>query len=76
MPGRWILRYENAQPTAIGAWASAQVTLGQSASYREALQKLRALDRQVLFSPDPEALAFYRRYQEETERIFHALWQK
>ncbi len=76
MTGRRILRYENAQATAIGAWASAQVTLGQSASYREALQKLRALDRQVLFSPDPEALAFYRRYQEETERIFHALWQK
>lgn len=71
MTGRNLLREQNAQATAYGAYISAAVTLGIYTDYAQALKRRRMQDAH-LYVPNRENVQFYQTYKTRTERLYRA----
>ena len=72
MTGRTLRRGDSAQATALGAYISAAVALGEYADYRAAFKAVRGSGQADVFAPDPETAEFYQGYKERTERLYRA----
>lgn len=72
MTGRTLVRHQNAQATAVGAFASAAVALGLYPDYRQALSAARLGDEGEVFTPDPDNARLYRDIMRRTERLYRA----
>ncbi len=70
MLGIPLIRYHNAQATAIGAFASAAVALGNYASYEQALLAARKSDTIQRFTPSQEAHLSYQSYLKQYNHLF------
>lgn len=70
MLGVPLLRYQNKEATAIGAYASAAVALQIYPGYDEAIQAARARDNITRYTPDPEIHAAYRACLDTSELLF------
>ena len=73
MTGVPLLRYEDAQSTAIGSFISAAVTLGLYPSYEEAFKEARSRNEVYRYEPDPAAHEAYRKLIERSEEIYKLL---
>ncbi len=73
MLGKKLLRYEDAQATAIGAFASASVELGLYKNYQEALNAVRKDSVPFTFEPNMENHKAYQSYIEKTEKVYEVL---
>ena len=72
MTDRTLVRGENEQATALGAYISAAVALGVYGGYREAYDSVRHREGDVIYEPDAGNAAFYRAYGERAERLYRA----
>ena len=73
MLGKPLIRYDDAQATAIGAFISAAVTLKLYPDYGTAFAKAREGAKTYVFEPDPEKHAFYQDVIRETEEVYKSL---
>ncbi len=73
MLGKQLVRYDDAQATAMGAWISAAVTLGLYPGYRSAFEKAREGSQKHVYEPDAGLHAFYRKVMDDTEEIYRSL---
>ena len=73
MLGKTLVRYDDSQATAIGAFISAAVTLGVWPDYRTAFEKAREGGRTYVYEPDKEMYAFYQSVVDDTEAVYEAL---
>ncbi|MCI9120144.1 MAG: hypothetical protein HFG00_01270 [Oscillibacter sp.] len=71
MLNRPLVRYQDPQATAIGAFASAAVTLGWRPGYEEAVRAARSQDQREVFQP--EASTYYEAYRRRSEALYRAL---
>lgn len=70
---RPLIRYCNPQSTAIGAFASAAVTLGIFSDYAQAVHAVRSHDTQQRCQPDKDLALFYDGYCRQSEQLYRAL---
>ncbi len=70
MLGLNLIRYENEQATAIGAFTSAAVTLGLFPDYAAAIAAARSADRIERYTPRSEVVNMYQGYKAATEALF------
>ena len=73
MLGKTLVRYDDSQATAIGAFISAAVTLGVWPDYRTAFEKAREGARTYVYEPDKEMYAFCQSVVDDTEAVYEAL---
>ena len=67
--GRSLIREQNAQATAYGAYISASVALGVYGDYAEALKQRKNAGVRI-YTPNRENTRFYKTYKERTERLY------
>lgn len=70
MTNRRLVRGQNDQATARGAFLSAAVTLGLYSNYRSAHQSVTQGESVDVLMPNPEIVAFYQSYKEKTEKLY------
>ena len=73
MLGVPLLRYEDAQSTAIGSFISAAVTLGLYPSYEEAFRSARGCNKTYRYEPDAEAHEAYQKLIARSEEVYKLL---
>ena len=73
MLGVPLLRYEDAQSTAIGSFVSAAVTLGLYPSYEEAFRQARSGNAVYRYDPDPKNHEEYQKLIERSEEVYKLL---
>ena len=69
MLNRDLIRYDNDQATAIGAFVSAAVTLGLYPNYGSAVRAVRSNGTVTRYTPEHNAVLAYQKYQDTTESL-------
>lgn len=67
---------DSGERTALGAWASAAVTLGCYADYEQALSAPREAGQEERYQPDPEKAGLYREQRGRMNRIYQATMRR
>lgn len=73
MTNRSILRDNNTQATAWGAYISATVALGIYPDFETAIRHLRSERAEHVYTPDPVNVQLYQIYKERTEKLYHTI---
>lgn len=73
MLDRPLIRYQDSQATAIGAFASAAAALGCCPDYAQAVRAARSRDRREVYQPEPSLAGFYQAHRRRSEEIYRAL---
>jgi len=71
--GRSIVRPEEKEATALGAWMSGAVSIGIQGSLADAHRSATQGQNRETFTPDPEAVALYSASSTRRRRIYQAL---
>ena len=69
--GRSLVREQNAQATAYGAYISAAVALGMYPDYADALKQRKNAGVRI-YTPNRENTRLYASYKQRTERFYRA----
>ena len=70
--GRELMRSENIQATAVGAYVSAAVCCGLYSDYAAALAAARSGDERRVFKPNADNMRLYRSIQSRSESLYRA----
>ena len=73
MLGKTLIRYDDAQATAIGSFISASVTLGLYPDYRSAFSAARSGAKVYTYTPDIQNFSLYQDVVKDTEAVYEAL---
>ena len=73
MLGKTLIRYDDAQATAIGSFISASVTLGLYPDYRSAFTAARSGAKFYTYTPDMQNFSLYQDVVKDTEAVYEAL---
>ena len=73
MSGMTLIRYEDAQATAIGAFIRGALALRLFPDEQSALDSVRRNDKKTVFTPVREHTACYAQLLEESERVYRAV---
>lgn len=71
-----LLRWNNPEATALGAWVQGAIAVGRFTDYREAVSAAHADDEEMCFVPRADMAEHYRAKQREFERLYHAQFGK
>jgi len=69
-----VLKSNNAEQTALGAWASAAVAMGFFSNFETALQRAKQSDQIITYSPNAEWTALYAEKRAEMNRLYKILY--
>lgn len=73
MLGVPLMRYQNKEATALGAFVSAAVALRLYPGYDEALKAVRAGDEAARYTPSADLAAAYRAHLDTSDRLFEKI---
>lgn len=72
MTGRRLIKSNNIQATALGAFISASVATGLYSDFHSALQAVRSRDTSETMLPNMDNVKFYAEYKKKTEKMYCA----